>query len=99
MNSMNTFDNAIQSNSLADLEQNDTIIYHKVGDSFRCAKCHSTNCDYEIIQMQPDGISSLMHKKGIPFKSISCTDCGYTEFFKVKAEKPMDPLKSIDFND
>lgn len=98
MNSMNTFDNIEQSSTSTDLNQNKTIAHSKSGNRFRCIKCHGNDCDFEIIQIQPDGISKLTHKKNILFKAISCTNCGYTEFFKVKVERPTDPLGFIDFN-
>lgn len=60
---------------------------------FKCVKCGNTNC--EIGQMRATGgfWTKIFNIQNLKFSSITCKNCGYTEFYKKttgKAENVLD---------
>jgi len=47
-----------------------------------CPKCGHTEADVDDIATTGDGLSRLFDIQNRRFRAVSCTRCGYTEFYK-----------------
>lgn len=47
-----------------------------------CPKCSHTNAEVDRIATAGDGASKLFDIQNRSFKTVSCTNCGYTEFYR-----------------
>jgi predicted nucleic-acid-binding Zn-ribbon protein len=47
-----------------------------------CPKCGHTEADVDDIATTGNGVSRLLDVQNRRFRAVSCTRCGYTEFYK-----------------
>ena len=67
----------------------------KTKSSYTCPKCGSTTYETGQIRVSGDIWSSVLDVENKRYDSVSCTQCGYTEFYKKtvsRAEKVLDFL-------
>ena len=49
-----------------------------------CIKCENKTYEQGKISTTGSGLSKFLNMQSNNFSTISCTECGYTEIFKVK---------------
>ena len=49
---------------------------------YECPKCQCRRFDHGVIRTTGDGLSRFFDIQNQRFTHITCSDCGYTEFFK-----------------
>ncbi len=52
-----------------------------IKSNYRCAKCHGTDCIVGGLAATGKGLSKIFDIQVNKFTTVSCTKCGYTEFF------------------
>ena len=67
-------------------------VAEKVEKRFICSKCNNKEGYYRRISVTGDGLSRLFDIQYNKFVSVSCTRCGYTDFFE------LEKLRDSDFN-
>lgn len=53
--------------------------------SFVCVKCHSHSCVVEDVTIASGAFSRMLPVGSSRFVALSCSLCGYTEFFNLAA--------------
>ncbi|MDG5778565.1 zinc ribbon domain-containing protein [Haloarculaceae archaeon H-GB1-1] len=53
-----------------------------VDEEAGCPKCGHTDAEVDDVATTGDGVSRLFDVQNRRFKAVSCTRCGYTEFYK-----------------
>jgi len=54
-------------------------------DDSGCPKCDHTEAEVDKISTTGGGLSKLFDIQNRGFKTVSCTNCGYTELYKSDA--------------
>ncbi|ATW88367.1 hypothetical protein halTADL_1612 [Halohasta litchfieldiae] len=54
-------------------------------DDSGCPKCDHTEAEVDKISTTGSGLSKLFDIQNRGFKTVSCTNCGYTELYKSDA--------------
>ncbi len=49
---------------------------------YECPKCHCDRFEQGVIRTTGDGLSRFFDIQNQRFSHITCSGCGYTEFFK-----------------
>jgi hypothetical protein len=52
------------------------------GDDAGCPKCGHTEAEVDDVATTGTGLSRLVDVQNRQFKAVSCTRCGYTEFYR-----------------
>lgn len=52
-----------------------------------CIKCGSTNAETKEVAMTGTGLSKMFDLQHNQFTVVSCTDCGYSEFYNTKSSE------------
>ena len=52
---------------------------------YKCAKCGSSEYEKDTIQTTGGNFSKVFDVQNKRFTAITCTRCGYTEFYKEKS--------------
>ena len=47
-----------------------------------CGKCNGQQAETGAIRTTGDGVSRYLNMQNKKFDYVSCTDCGYTDFFR-----------------
>lgn len=55
-----------------------------------CIKCGHTEVEEGMLSATGSGISKLLDLQHNNFKTITCKNCGYTEFYKESANRTID---------
>lgn len=63
--------------------------------SFTCAKCGNKKADIDNIRTTGSGFTRYFNIQNRKFVAISCSKCGYTEFYK--AERTSGASNVLDF--
>ena len=50
-----------------------------------CPKCGNTSFEHDTIQTTGGNFSKIFDVQNKKFTAVSCTQCGYTEFYKQKS--------------
>ncbi len=50
--------------------------------SFECPKCHNAVCETGEIRASGGGISAYLNMENKKFATVTCNQCGYTEFYR-----------------
>lgn len=51
-------------------------------ESYGCPKCGHTDADVGSVSMTGGGLSKMFDVQTNSFRVVSCTNCGYTEFYR-----------------
>ncbi len=54
--------------------------------NYRCSKCQNDTYELEHFTNISKELSRIFNQQNKKFIAISCTECGYTEFYKVKMD-------------
>ena len=52
---------------------------------YSCAKCETTEFETSEIRTTGSGFSRFMNLQNQKFSTVSCTNCGYTEVYRMHA--------------
>lgn len=61
-------------------------------DEKGCMKCGHTEVEEGTVSMTGSGLSKMFDIQHNNFKTITCKNCGYTEFYKQGVNESMDIL-------
>ncbi len=50
--------------------------------SYSCVKCGNRKADFDEIRTTGSGFTKYFNIQNRRFTSVSCTQCGYTEFYR-----------------
>ena len=59
---------------------------------WKCVKCENTEFEKDQIQTTGGNLSKLFDIQNKKFVTVTCTKCGYTEFYKVETSAGMNIL-------
>jgi predicted nucleic-acid-binding Zn-ribbon protein len=62
----------------------------EVPGSDGCPKCGHDEADVGGVAMTSDGLGKFFDIQSNKFKSVSCTNCGYTEFYRADRSRGSD---------
>ncbi len=57
-----------------------------------CIKCNHTDVVKKQVAMTSGGLGRMIDIQSNQFTAVSCTNCGYTEFYKTTGNRGMDIL-------
>ncbi len=62
---------------------------------WRCPKCGSTDYSRGKVSMTGAGLSRLMNWQAYEFITITCNNCGYTEFYNTEIAGGSDKVMKV----
>lgn len=57
-----------------------------------CIKCNCTDVIQKQVAMTSGGLGRMLDIQSNKFTAVSCTRCGYTEFYRTNGSRGMDIL-------
>ena len=57
----------------------------EIRQDYHCAKCHNRHCITRELALPGSNIPALFNKHGERFVVVSCTLCGYSEFYSLRS--------------
>lgn len=72
-----------------------TNVENQLAQAFVCPKCHQRGGHLERLSMSGTGLSRLLEIQPYRYAFLSCTNCGFTEIYNLRALEGRDDLGSI----